>query len=236
MGFQTIDNVKYYDAGEYVAVGDNSTTLANGISSQSYAGPITIQEKVNGKSVQYIGQCAFYECKSITKVTIYAKIVAIHYASFEYCNSITYINIPSTVNFIGNYALYFGSSTIDVTFEFEKGRTQKLFIGDQEFGGRTNVFVIYPYSYDVEYQASNPFREVSNPVICASTSFTFYSKPTTADSSKCPAPIFKEKSTRKGCTCKSNRREKCFVVSSLLIILFAPSFNDISTPTIKKTQ
>lgn len=51
MSYQTVDNVKYYTVnGNYVAVGDNTTTYGNGISSTSYSGTIIIREKLTKRA------------------------------------------------------------------------------------------------------------------------------------------------------------------------------------------
>ena len=57
----------------------------------------------------------------------------------------------------------------------------------------------------------------------------FFNRQTTTDSSKCPSPQFKGRATKIACTCKTYRRERCFIISILLISLFSPTIKDIIT-------
>ena len=223
MVFRTIDNVNYYTKDNYITVGDNSTNIADGITSVDYKGIIIIREKVDRKKVLCISKYAFFKCNSITKVIIYAKLEAINIYAFCYCTSLEYINIPSTVTFISNYSLYFGLSDrpvdCDLTVEFNQGPRQKLFIGDQEFSGRNNVYMIYPFTISPEYNAAHPFIDVANALICAPSVFPFYSKQTT----KCPISQFIPTSMKNIFTCSTNRRNISFMALSIFISLFVQS-------------
>ena len=217
MGFQTIDNINYYTESSYITVGDNSTNKADGISSVNHQGPIVIREKVQRKRVLYISQYAFYNCSSITKVTIYAKLESINYYAFCYCTSLEYINIPSTVTFISNYSLYLGKKNLvvdhDVTIEFSQGMREKLFLGNQEFSGRKNVYMIYPFTLSPEHSAQHPFIYVTNVLICAPSVISFYSRQTT----KCPISQFSPTSIKNVCTYFKYRRSVSFVALSFFV-------------------
>jgi hypothetical protein len=182
--------VKYYPSGQYYIVGDNTTTSGNGITQTSYSGEIVIKEFINGKEVVEIGQYAFTSCQ-IKNVTIYAKLRSINTWAFTYCTKLEYLNIPSTVTFIGTSALFLGNPgvtiKIDAVIEFNDGRTQKVFIGDENFCRRTTFYIIYPSNLPPLYSStSNAWNDVTYYFICAPSTFDFYSKHTTTDTTKCP--------------------------------------------------
>ena len=234
--------VRYFLNGSFYTVGDNSTTKADGIADTSYSGEIVIEDRINGKEVLEIAKYAFQRCQ-ITKVTIYAKLRSINYAAFDCCSKLEYINIPSTVTFIGNGAFYLATpnlATVDlsVTVEFVSGRTEKVFIDRGNFGRRTNVSVIYPSILPPLYSGTtNAWNDVSTYSICALSSLNFYTKTATTDFSKCPVPQFVDRvstyKARNVCTCNTNRRQRCFIISSLLISLLTESIPDIITPKTK---
>jgi hypothetical protein len=220
--------IKYYPSGDYYIVGDNSSTYGNGISQTSYSGEITIKESINGRGVIEIGQHAFMNCP-ITKLTIYAKLRSINYYSFCWCTSLQYINIPSTVTFIGMAALYLGdpSVTIDrsIFVEFNGGRTEKVFISDYCFTRRTKFYIVYPSNLVPLYSStSHTWEGTTTCYICAPSVFDFFTKQTTPDTSKCPNSQFVNitKSTeRRYNTCNTNYTPKYLIIMELLILLLS---------------
>ena len=62
-----------------------------------------------------LGYAVFYECASLTSVTIEEGVTVIPEWTFGYCNGITQINLPNTVEKIENYALYNCSSLASIT-------------------------------------------------------------------------------------------------------------------------
>ena len=58
----------------YYIVDDNTTNISNGITNKGYSGEI-----------RGIGQYAFYKCASITRVTIFAKLIRINCEAFNGC-------------------------------------------------------------------------------------------------------------------------------------------------------
>jgi hypothetical protein len=76
---------------------------------------ITIPKEYNGKAVTSIGYKAFYECGSLTKVTLPQGLTSIGYAAFAYCDALTDINVPDTVTFMDGGAFYYCSSLTGLT-------------------------------------------------------------------------------------------------------------------------
>ena len=67
------------------------------------------------ESVTSIGESAFCYCSSLTSVTIPAGVTSINNAAFECCRSLTSVTIPEGVTSIGNSAFYNCSSLTSVT-------------------------------------------------------------------------------------------------------------------------
>ena len=70
---------------------------------------ITIPE-----SVTSIGGCAFWGCSSLTSITIPESVTSIGERAFRDCISLTSITIPESVTSIGDYAFYYCSSLLEV--------------------------------------------------------------------------------------------------------------------------
>ena len=66
-------------------------------------------------SVTSIGWNAFYECSSLTSVTIGNGVTSIGESAFYNCSSLTSIEIPNSVTSIGNYAFTWCDSLTSVT-------------------------------------------------------------------------------------------------------------------------
>ena len=65
---------------------------------------LTIPAKLNGYSVSSIGEYAFYQCDTLTSVTIPDGITFLGRNAFAYCDSITDVFIPDSVNRIDHGA------------------------------------------------------------------------------------------------------------------------------------
>ena len=65
--------------------------------------------------VTTIGYAAFYECSSLTSITIPDGVTTIGYAAFAYCSSLTSVTIPDSVTTIGNSAFSYCYSLTSVT-------------------------------------------------------------------------------------------------------------------------
>lgn len=62
---------------------------------------VTIPDELDGYSVTHIGASAFYNCKSLTEVTIPDSVTHIEGHAFVRCLSLAEINIPESVVFVG---------------------------------------------------------------------------------------------------------------------------------------
>lgn len=221
---RVIRNVKYNISENYCIVGDNSTTYGNGITDKNYDGKIVIEDRVNRLKVQEIGRNAFRECHKITEVIIYAKIKSINCNAFDQCISLRYINIPSTVTYIGDVAFYLGNGncrtlSTEVIFEFNLGRTQNLFIGKTCFTYRSKIYIIYPYNFSPECDTQRAFEGSPDVIICAASVMNFYTKTTKDDYSLCPTPKYKERPGHYN-TISYYEMHIHIILSSLTIIIF----------------
>jgi hypothetical protein len=76
-------------------------------------GTVTIPSTTNGLPVTSIGDQAFYNCTSLTALTIPDSVTSIGHAAFEFCTSLTSITFPSSVTNIGQ-AAFWGCSSLTV--------------------------------------------------------------------------------------------------------------------------
>ena len=84
-----------------------------------YVGNIAIPETVNYDNVTYsvtsIGSSAFYECSSLTSVTIPNSVTSIGNYAFKFCTGLTSITIPNSVTSIGENAFNFCTGLTSIT-------------------------------------------------------------------------------------------------------------------------
>ena len=76
--------------------------------SNNYSGIIVIPEEVTYMNktlkVTSIGDYAFYECSSLTNITIPNTVTSLGYLAFEGCSGLTFLTIPNSVTSIKSYA------------------------------------------------------------------------------------------------------------------------------------
>ena len=97
--------------GIYYNLTDGSTHTAEVTSGTSkYTGTISIPSTVRYNNYTYsvtsIGSYAFYDCSSLTSVTIAESVTSIGSYAFCGCSSLTSINIPNSVTSIGSFAFH----------------------------------------------------------------------------------------------------------------------------------
>ena len=74
-----------------------------------------IENVVIGERVTSIGKYAFYQCSSLTSITIPNSVTTIGEWAFRECSSLTSIAIPNSVTTIGEYAFSYCSSLTSIT-------------------------------------------------------------------------------------------------------------------------
>ena len=91
-----------------------------GIETPTYSGDLVIPELVKDDEdiiykVTTIGEGAFYNCTSLTSVTIPESVTTIGMGAFHMCTSLTSVTIPESVTTIGNTAFSYCTSLTSVT-------------------------------------------------------------------------------------------------------------------------
>ena len=106
---ETTDNGKTNEKDSENNDGDNTiglvfTLKGTGYSVTGYNGTATevyIRSKYNGLPVTNIGERAFYNCSSLTEITIPNSVTSIENSAFYNCTSLKEITIPDSVTSIG---------------------------------------------------------------------------------------------------------------------------------------
>ena len=86
----------------------SSSNLSNIFGSQ-------VTKYIIGDNVKGIGNYAFYNCSSLSSITIPNSVISIGNYAFSGCSSLTSITIPNSVTSIGNYVFYNCSSLSSIT-------------------------------------------------------------------------------------------------------------------------
>ena len=95
------------------------TTNNGAITITGYSGPggtVIIPSATNGYPVTSIGDDAFYDCYSLTSVTIPNSVITIGSGAFTYCTNLTSVTIPNSLTTIGDQAFFYCSRLTSVTF------------------------------------------------------------------------------------------------------------------------
>ena len=92
---------------------DNSNYEGQGLATANI--PASVTYRGITYSVTSIGERAFWQCSSLTSVTIGNSVTSIGERAFHYCSSLTSVTIPNSVTSIGGYAFSGCSGLTSVT-------------------------------------------------------------------------------------------------------------------------
>ena len=81
------------------------------------SGDVTIPSMYKGKPVIAIGDSAFYDCDSLTSITIPDSVATIGEDAFYDCDSLTSVKIGDSVTSIGSYAFYGCDNLTSIIFK-----------------------------------------------------------------------------------------------------------------------
>ena len=96
---------------EYGVLDDGTVQITD---CETGAEKVVIPDTIDGKSVTSIGEFAFFDCTSLTSITIPNGVTSIGDYAFWNCTSLTSITIPNSVTWIGGSAFYGCSSLIAI--------------------------------------------------------------------------------------------------------------------------
>jgi hypothetical protein len=97
----------------------------------------TIPDTIDGLSVSSIGDSAFQDCTSLTRVTLPDGMAYIGPLAFWNCSSLASITLPDSVSYIGEGAFYACNSLASVTLP-----SRVTSLGDYVFASCTNLSAI----------------------------------------------------------------------------------------------
>ena len=111
----------FYSGGFYYSISSSGVTVENKGSFNTYAGNVTIPEKVTYQGTTYnvvgIGYRAFKDCTGMTSVTIPKTVYLLLNESFAGCTSLTSIVLPSSITSIYNNAFVGCTGLKKIVFE-----------------------------------------------------------------------------------------------------------------------
>ena len=193
--YYVFENVRYYTVNGVFMLGNNRTSATDDSSKEVVN--LFVPLKVNDIFVREIGSYAFHESKSLSTVTIEARITQINYRSFSFCRALERINIPNTCEII----LPYGANTYNSTLgEYKSNPFKKLdvffepnskikYIGDHAFAYRTYVNIYFCNKVKPIIH-SDVFLKSPNVNIYSPTSFKFFNIKSSARnvSTQCALP------------------------------------------------
>ena len=115
--FEVIDGLRYFLESDT----KTASLLAN--TNDKYSGDIVVPEKVKSSDgVEYIvtsfGEKCFYECSSLTSITIPSSVTSLGDFCFDGCSGLTSITLPSSVTSLGYSCFSDCSGLASITIPF----------------------------------------------------------------------------------------------------------------------
>ena len=113
--FETIDGLRYL-----IDSDAKTATLTANPNGEKYTGDIVVPGKVKANNgVEYtvtsLGEKCFYECSSLTSITIPSSVTSLGESCFEECSGLRSITIPSSVTSLGKSCLKNCSGLTSIT-------------------------------------------------------------------------------------------------------------------------
>ena len=92
-----------YECGDYIYIlmEDGTAAIINYIGAAS---ELEVPGEIEGHPVAYIADGAFYQCDSLTSITLPDGVTSIGNSAFRSCFSLTDITLPDSLTSIGKYA------------------------------------------------------------------------------------------------------------------------------------
>ena len=182
MSCEEKNGIKYCTVNGTFMVGTNVTGYWCNAASRDLSGNIEIPEKIGEKYIEAVGAAAFARCSKITHVLIKAKIKILYERAFADCCSLTYINIPSTVEEIRKGAIHSYNHT---AYELSKSIIATGFLV-VFFEPNSNIKLInsnnFNYKFSIAIHFSEPvypkidksiFNNCAHPIVTCPKYFTF---------------------------------------------------------------
>lgn len=101
----TYEQLTYLNYGDHIEIFDCDESATE----------VVIPSEIEGVPVTSIGKWSFYDCRSLTSVTIPDSVTSIAYRAFHQCSSLTEINIPDSVTSISESAFAGCTSLTSIT-------------------------------------------------------------------------------------------------------------------------
>ena len=196
-------------------VGDNKTTAF--ASNHVRSNILFIPRAVRGHQIKEIGVMAFREEKQLVSVFIDAQVTQINHHAFSRCSYISFINVPPSVEFIGEYAFHFGidndivsNSSVSVLFE---NSSKNLYI-EASFRYIETISIFYCRTVPAVY-GSNILDRVTNVNVYSPNDMIIFGYKPRIDSTKCHEKLI---ANIKSLYCSANNKQR---VASRVYLLVA---------------
>ena len=175
----------FYWVNNTFMVGDNTTTVRNGLINQSNCPDVVvIPLSVEGHKVEQIGQYSFYSCPQIKVLIIEARITCINLQAFRRNFNLQRIYLPNTLKEIYGWGIQMydpnsieevpSHGSVDIIFE---PNSQLSHLSDHSISYKENVNV-YICDHVQPSSTGNPFARVINLRLFSPISFNILGRNT----------------------------------------------------------